>query len=135
MGGDGLSRDTKPVARALALPVVIGGIKTRKDRSINLSIDTAYEMRAEEASRLFDLHLTQAWMVLSPNDDITEEDIPEVKADAETGSKSPGQRLRAVLYVYWKQRGKPGSWENFYLSQMDKLIELVKDKLEPDDGS
>lgn len=47
----------------------------------------------------------------------------------ETEGKSPSKRLRAVLYIYWEQRGSKGSFETFYANQMEVIIDALKDKL------
>jgi len=48
-----------------------------------------------------------------------------------TDGKTPSQRLRAVLYVYWKQhKQKDIEFDIFYLRYMNRLIENLKDKLE-----
>lgn len=107
----------------------LSGVKSRKDRTFRVELDT--QELGEDAAKLFALLGSQGWALFSPNDDITEEDIPEVRADAALDDKSPSQRLRAVLFVYWKQRGQKEPWEVFYTSHMERLIERVKDQLEP----
>lgn len=45
--------------------------------------------------------------------------------------KSPAARLRAVLFVYWKQQGMPqNDFEVYYRLQMEKVIDQIKSKLE-----
>lgn len=114
----------------LNFAAVIAGVKTRKDRSLRVELDT--QELGEDAAKLFAVLGMQGWVLFSPNDDITEQDIPEVKADAGLGNKTPSSRLRAVLRVYWEQKGQPGTWESFYLTQMERLIDTVKDKLDDD---
>jgi hypothetical protein len=62
--------------------------------------------------------------VLFKENEITPEEIPD--ADATDESKSPAQRLRATLFVLWKQRGKKGDFESFYRLQMENAIDRVK---------
>lgn len=55
-------------------------------------------------------------------------DIPkELPTDTK---KTPGQRLRASLFVYWKQLGEPGDWEVFYRDQMERFISRVQKELD-----
>lgn len=103
-------------------------VQSKADRTWKLAFNTQ-ELGAD-AGQLTALLMDVGWLVFSPNDDVTEEDIPEVKAEA-GDTKTPSARLRAVLYVFWEQKGKPGSWEQFYLTNMERLIEGIKDKLEP----
>lgn len=44
--------------------------------------------------------------------------------------KSPSQRLRSVLFVWFENLGRPGEdFETFYRMKMETLIEKVKEKL------
>ena len=45
--------------------------------------------------------------------------------------KSPSTRLRAVLYVLWEQEFKATfkTFETFYASKMEEMIEHFKEKL------
>ena len=55
-------------------------------------------------------------------------DIPETRTDSK---KSPSERLRSVLYVYWKNNMTnefPKS-DDFYLDWMNKKIDQIKEKL------
>jgi len=54
--------------------------------------------------------------------------VVEVTTEAER--KTPSQRLRACLHVWWQQLGSNGSFANFYSDQMEKLITFVKTKLQ-----
>ncbi len=66
--------------------------------------------------------------ILFKENEITPEEIPD--ADATDESKSPAQRLRATLFVLWKQRGKKGDFEVFYRANMELAIERVKKLLD-----
>lgn len=111
------------------VPVQFSNMKSRVDRTWRLEFDTS-EL-GKDATILTELLHEQGWLLFSPNDDITEKDIPEVNAESSEG-KSPSARLRAVLYVFWTQKGKPGTWDQFYLQHMNRLIEGIKDNLEPE---
>lgn len=112
----------------VAFPMIVAGVKTRKDRSLRIELDTP-EMNPTDAAQVLALAHDQGWAVLSPNDDITETDIPEVTVEV-GDTKTPSQRLRSVLYIYWEQNGKPGTWESFYLNQMERMVDAIKEKLE-----
>ena len=117
----------------VAFPAQLTGVASKADRTFKLTFNTA-EL-GEDAAKLMDLLMAEGYVLFSPNDDLSETDIPEVKADPGLQEKSPSQRLRNVLNVYWNQKGKPGTWETFYSSQMERLIETIKAKLEPQDRS
>ena len=56
-------------------------------------------------------------------------DLPEVKMEFKK-DKSPSQRLRNTIYVYWEQNGATGEFDSFYKRQMNLLIERIKSKLD-----
>ena len=66
--------------------------------------------------------------IITPLDGADAE-LVEVTTEAER--KTPSQRLRACLHVWWQQLGKNGSFNHFYDDQMEKLITFVKTKLQP----
>jgi len=117
------------MANKVALPAIIDGISTLKDGSIKVVLQTR-ELPPKEMAILFGLRNLEAWAVLSPVDDISVQDIPVQKPDAGMGGKSPSQRLRAVLFVLWEQRGKNGDFEAYYNTYMERFINTIKDNLD-----
>lgn len=117
----------------LVLPVSVETIATRHDGSVKIVMGT-YELNTHSAVKLFDLRKTEALMYLS-SDNISQEELDALdgfKLDAEkTDGKTPSQRLRAVLYVYWKQhKQKDIEFDIFYLKYMNRTIDRIKDKLD-----
>jgi hypothetical protein len=117
----------------LILPVGVEAIATRLDGSIKITLST-YELNTSSAVKLFDLRKTEALMYLS-NDNISQEELDTLdafKLSAENNDgKTPSQRLRAVLYIYWKQhKQKDVEFDIFYLRYMNRLIDRIKDKLD-----
>lgn len=114
----------------VAIPVLVDTLSTKKDGSVKVVLETR-EMPPANMATLFALRNIEAWAVLAPQlKDIEAGDIPQEKPDPAIGTKTPAQRLRAVFYVYWEQRGKQGDFESFYRVQMEKVIETVKENLE-----
>lgn len=111
------------------LPAILSGVASRKDKSYTLKFETR-ELKGTEAAMLLDYLQSEGYLLFSPNDDITEADIPKEKADASMGAKSPSQRQRAIIYRLWEQRGKEGDFEAYYRSKMEYLNDLLKEKLD-----
>lgn len=111
------------------LPAELIKVESKADRSYKLMFATR-ELAGEEASFLLSQIMKEGWLLFSPNDDLEEADIPDEKPDAMTGKKTQAQRLRNVLAVLWEQQGKPGNREDFYQRNMEKIIDMVKEKLE-----
>lgn len=112
------------------LPAQLNPISRRKDKSVKLSFETR-ELDPEETLTLMSLEGAEMWLFLAPNQD---ENIEAPEEVAEVDQKPQSERLRNVLYVLWKQeteRGKYlGLFETFKKERMEKLIELIKTKLE-----
>ena len=104
-------------------------IETRSDNTIKLTIGTQ-EITSDQASKLFELKQKLGFFFFAEKpisvDDI---DIPDFVSEFK-GDKTPGQRLRAVLYVLWEQKGKQGTADDFYKQQVERFIDAVKEKLE-----
>ena len=113
--------------KLVQIPATVVGFKPRADRSWRLDFETR-ELTGDEVALLADNFQGEGWLVYKPNE-INLAEIPEEAA--ESGVKSPGQRLRDIIYVYWKQRGGTGDFEAFYRTQFELLIDFVKSKLEP----
>ena len=117
----------------LVIPVGVESIATRQDSSVKIVLST-YELDTDRAVKLFNLRKTECLMYLS-SDNISQEELDALdgfKLDAEkTDGKTPSQRLRAVLYVYWKQhKQKDIEFDIFYLKYMNRTIDKIKDKLD-----
>lgn len=84
------------------------------------------ELNTTEKAEVMDFHNQAGWLLFKPSE-IPEEDIPKVEAEYEV--KTPSQRLRGVMFVWWKQQGGLGEFEEFYRAQMERYIEHIKNKL------
>lgn len=101
----------------------------RKDRCGTLKFTTARELTQDEREILLEAGVNDelGWVIWSPNP-LQTSDLPSEPA-IDSG-KTPAKRLRDVLFVLWKQEGSRGDFELFYREKMDKLIEMIKMKLD-----
>lgn len=116
--------------RPIQLPVLITSLATKVDGSIAIKLETR-ELDHNDSATLFEMRGAEAWAIISPSE-IKDEDVklPTERADPSIGTKTPSQRLRAVLYRLWEQ-GKSGTdFESFYRIKMEAIIEQLKGKLE-----
>lgn len=113
--------------KAITCDVILTSARTRTDGSLGLAFCTP-ELEAAEKTVFFELLNQNLKMLLQPKDGEPEQ-LKDVKREFET--KSASQRLRAVLYVAWKQAGEPGEWEVFYSHKMNNYIDEVKANLQP----
>lgn len=81
------------------------------------------ELSDEEKLGLLKHDKQYGWVLFQPNP-FTEQDIPVEIAEDKT--KTPGKRLRAVLFVRWKQLGEKGDFESYYRETIEKIITQIK---------
>jgi hypothetical protein len=110
------------------LPAIFSKITSKADRSYKLEFESR-ELSGKDASVLMNLLHQEGHLLFSPNP-LQESDIPDEKADSMTNRKTQAQRLRGCLFKVWETKGSPGSFETYYQSQMELIIEQVKSKID-----
>lgn len=111
-----------------ALPATISKLTTMSDNTLRIQLD-CQEMEPEAMAELFSHSGTMGYFFYHPNffSQVETKELPPLRL--EKGEKTPSERLRAVLYVFWEQKKIPGSFEDFYRHRMGLWIDQVKDKL------
>lgn len=110
----------------IKVPAYFSGFSSRTDGSAGMRFATQ-EMSPEDFAQL-QKHLNLFGWLIFKEGEVQQEDVPI--EDAEEGGKSPSKRLRAVLFILWKQGDKKLDFESFYRQRMDQLIEVIKNKLD-----
>ena len=121
-------------------------ISTLSDGSLRIHIGTP-ELSNETMVNLFNLNRKTGYVLLSPypinqnQKDAVEKAAENIEHEStEFGNKTPSQRLRAVLYVYWEKTQpkqiNPDSgnielveFDLFYKRELNKIVEHYKTKL------
>lgn len=115
----------------IILPALLNPISRRKDKSVKLSFETR-ELSPEETIALMALEGAEMWICMSPDE--KEVELPDNMGAVELGEKTPSERLRSVMFVWYKQETEAGRYiglfETFRKEKMEKIIEGVKSKLE-----
>lgn len=111
----------------IQVPATVVGMSPKIDRSWKLVFETR-ELSGDEVKILADNLHGEGWLVYKPNEEVHLQDVPD--QEAESGVKTPSQRLRAKIYILWKQRGGKGDFESFYRTMYQKFDELVASHLE-----
>lgn len=86
------------------------------------------ELEPSEKTAFFELLNKNVKVLIQPSDEQPAE-LKEVKGEFDR--KTPSQRLRAVLFILYKQSEGGGDFEDFYLRRMNEIVESVKKQLEP----
>lgn len=117
-------------------PADIMKIETMASGGVRIVVDTAELTDNEELAKLFKLKKGQrGWFLFKSSeivqDDLNLEELPAI-ATEEGEKKTPSERLRGVLFVYWKNvKGGKGDFNGFYRNVIEQLIDMYKEKLPP----
>jgi hypothetical protein len=117
------------MSQPVKFAAIFSGIQSKVDGSYKLTYVTR-EFGGTDAATLLSMANKECWVLVAPDDSLDAVDVPKAKPDAGTNAKTPGQRLRAVLFVLWSQSGKPGDFEDFYRQKLESLIDQYKAKLD-----
>lgn len=99
---------------------------SRVDGSLSFSGSTP-ELNSTEKCSLMDLQNKNVKLLIQPVDEAPD-GITEVKTSLDF--KTPSQRLRAVLFVAFRQQKPDMTWEEYYIRKMDRIINGQKSQLE-----
>lgn len=114
----------------LQVPGEMTKVETMSNRSLRVRLDTQENLSDEQMSKIMAMTGKTGWMTFSPSR-VSPEDVlslPEIRP--ERGEKTPSQRLRGVMYVLWEKDRSTPTFEEFYRSQMEKIISRLKEMLD-----
>ena len=118
----------------LQLPATIESINSRVDGTWTIKVGTQ-ELREEDAMILLKLNRKLGYFLFKESI-ITESDlltIPEIKPEF-SGDKTPSQRLRARMFVYYQTtKGTKEGFNDWYVSALEKIGQSYLDKMEKDE--
>lgn len=108
-------------------------IETMSDGGCRVVLDTQEITEPEKLSLLFKLKKGGVGWFLFKENEIAAEDVPEYNADAFDEEKSPSERLRGVIYVYFREvvGGNPKEFDAYYRNAIERHIQAYKEKLPP----
>jgi hypothetical protein len=120
-----------PNSDILQLQATLDSFRSLADKSVKLTFTTFEITDAEGLAEIIKNqnkigHLLFAVRQIEAQDVA---DLPEPDTSDHPQGKTPSQRLRAVIYILWTQKGKKGNFEDFYMRTMSGVIEQFKDKL------
>jgi hypothetical protein len=115
--------------RAITCPVIVEGISTRKDGSLGIRMTTP-ELKPDEKLAFLEVQ-GRSCKILIQSLDEEGEALKEIKGEFD--KKTPSQRARSILFVYWKHLTETNqceiSFDTFYIKEYEKLINGIKEKL------
>jgi hypothetical protein len=109
------------------IPVTLDSANRRKDRSVSLRFSSTLELGTADFAELDRLTPSTGWLLFAQNE-FDEGDIPADEAPDD--GKRPSQRLRAVLFIWWRTNTDQSEpFQRFYERWMERRIQAVKDEL------
>jgi len=117
----------------ILLPAVYEGSRDLKDRTKKLTFNTN-EITPEQAAQLQIMvqQFVYVGIKLEPFTRDQQDMLADLKADFDGFGKTPGQRMRAVLYKLWEQSSEGYADFNLYYNfKMEQYISNLKSKLMP----
>ena len=114
----------------IILDATLESLSTRMDNTIKVTIGTQ-EVGAQQAASLFALRGKFVKVLLSDtNIEKNEiEAVDSLQVKDESNNKSNSQRLRSTLFILWQQSKQVTNFDDFYNSEMNRIIEHFKSKL------
>jgi hypothetical protein len=118
--------------------VILDSAPRRKDGSVAIRFTTDLEQTGEEFMEIDNLRNQRGILYFSTKGELTQAEIDAIdNTDIELQGKTKSQRMKAVLHVLWTQRSCSNKdsaifipFEQFYASEMERIIQHYKDKLE-----
>ena len=115
----------------IVINAILESFRSLKDKTLSLNFSTQ-EPTSEQIQAIATSSQKYGYLVFSGNQLTSEQfdEIDKAKNDLYDSNKTPSKRLRNVLYVWYEQDNKGfNTFEDFYLFQMERIIENVKGKL------
>lgn len=115
----------------IIIPATIESIRTRKDRTISVTIGTQ-ELTPDKGAELMRLSGKLGYIAIKEADFQPEEvdALEEVGEELQKSGKTRSQRLRSVLFILYNQDSKGfQNFQDYYANQMETLITHLKSKI------
>ncbi len=118
--------------KTFQLPAQLEGYRSLKDSTLKITFETS-ELTPEQMANIHYSLNKIGYLAFAPDPFATKElaDIDALKVEYDDTGKPPSQRLRSVLFLNWQQKSEGyETFNDYYASRMEKLINHFKDKLD-----
>jgi len=90
---------------------------------------TQKELKSEDNAELFRQKGKIGWFLFKSESVITEKELnlPEIVGEFK-GDKTPGKRMREILYRIWERTDRKVDSETYYRREVNKICEHLKEK-------
>ena len=123
-------KNKKEKSKIITVQSQLVGVSPLADNGMSLRFHTK-EIKNNEKIIIMDKFQKTGWLLFK-EDNILENEVP--KDNTKYEDKTPSQRLRSVMFVYWRQfkikKKLDDDFNSFYIKVINALIENYKSKLE-----
>ena len=113
--------------KPIKLKAIITSVRSRTDKSLSLTIQTP-PLESKEKTPFMELQQEPLFIDITPQNNL---DAPPLVIEKDIETKSQAERIRNVLYVWWKQtKSNEVEFDEFYKQQTERFIDIIKEKLE-----
>jgi len=117
--------------QGILIPVIFEKIATLKDGSLSITIYTQ-DLAPSKVGDIFGLRNKVCFAYFSERQIEDNEKKVVDSLDPELKGKTPGQRLRGVLYRMWEQENEGyQDSDSYYKAKMEQIINTYKSNLQP----
>jgi hypothetical protein len=115
----------------LLIPAVLENYTPRADKSFSLRFST--QLLTTEQKLIIDkLHQSFVYLMIKESeiDNAEQKQMDSLQVEIGDQKKTPGQRLRAVMYLLWKQDSEGfATADEYYKNKMENIILFYRGKL------
>jgi hypothetical protein len=114
------------------LPAILNKYESKANGAVKFTFTTQSDIRPDMLANIMRFIDNAGYLNFAVRQIEAEDlvDLPEIDSRKYDQAKSPGQRLRAVIYLYSQQKGiKKEDFDAYYLKAMELIINQYKDKL------
>lgn len=116
----------------LTIPGFFESYRSLKDKTLKLVFETQEPTPDQIAS--IQAALMKSGFMAFHSDPFTNKQLDELKSiqvEFDDPTKTPSKRLRAVLFLNWKQKNEGYSqFHDYYIVHMERIIDHFKEKLD-----
>ena len=103
---------------------LISSFRGLSDGSLSLTLHTP-ELTSSEKAEFMNLQNVNLEATFQP----TDMKVPDLKIDKDVDKKSQAERIRAIIFILWKQGGEEGEFYDFYQKKTEKIINYLKEQI------
>jgi len=114
------------------VPATMTGCNALARGTLKLSFHTQEGVSSKAMKRLFELYEKTGWLSFNVETIEAENIVNLEKIDPKQydSGKTPGERLRSIIWVLWHKHGEVGVFEDFRIKCYARFEKIIKEEIE-----